>query len=168
MRINQDQLLMVFLLLVAIASGLDIVADVSEGTSKSHLIQESVLLMTAIGILVWLVNDYRRKKDELEILQKSLSEIQRLPSPNLPQVNDARRQLGQAIVDQFEQWNLTASERDVGMLLLKGFSLREIATLRGTAEKTIRQQASTIYQKSGLPGRHAFSAWFIEDLLIVS
>jgi len=28
-----------------------------------------------------------------------------------------------------------------------------------------RQQASTIYGKSGLEGRHAFSAWFLEDFL---
>ena len=28
-----------------------------------------------------------------------------------------------------------------------------------------RQQASTTYGKSGLEGRHAFSAWFLEDFL---
>ncbi len=43
--------------------------------------------------------------------------------------------------------------------------LRHCSALRGTSEKTIRQQASSIYQKSGLPSRHAFSAWFIEDFL---
>jgi len=32
-------------------------------------------------------------------------------------------------------------------------------------EKTVRQQASAIYSKAGLSGRHAFSAWFIEELL---
>jgi DNA-binding CsgD family transcriptional regulator len=37
--------------------------------------------------------------------------------------------------------------------------------LRGTAEKTIRQQASAIYKKAGVAGRHVFSAWFMEDLL---
>ena len=29
----------------------------------------------------------------------------------------------------------------------------------------IRQQASTIYAKSGMDGRHAFAAWFLEDFL---
>ena len=37
--------------------------------------------------------------------------------------------------------------------------------VRGTAEKTIRQQASSIYQKANILGRHSFSAWFIEDFL---
>ncbi len=51
------------------------------------------------------------------------------------------------------------------LVLLKGFSLKEISALRGTAEKTIRQQAPSIYQKTGVSGRHAFAAWFIEDFL---
>ena len=50
-------------------------------------------------------------------------------------------------------------------MLLKGLSLKEIASLRDTREKTVRQQASTIYGKSGLEGRHALAAWFLEDFL---
>ncbi len=49
--------------------------------------------------------------------------------------------------------------------MLKGFSHREIASLRGTTEATVRHQASAIYQKSSLPGRSAFCAYFLEDLL---
>lgn len=37
--------------------------------------------------------------------------------------------------------------------------------LRNILEKTVRQQASAIYKKAGINGRHAFSAWFIEDAL---
>ena len=39
------------------------------------------------------------------------------------------------------------------------------ADLRSTLEKTVRQQASSIYQKAGVSGRHAFAAWFLEDYL---
>ena len=49
--------------------------------------------------------------------------------------------------------------------MLKGFSHRELASLRGTTEATVRHQAQAIYQKSGLPGRSAFCAYFLEDLL---
>jgi DNA-binding NarL/FixJ family response regulator len=75
-------------------------------------------------------------------------------------------------------WSLRRRSREVVILreqleevrnlpqpALKGFSLKEIAALRGTSEKTIRQQASSVYKKAGLSGRHAFSAWFIEDIL---
>lgn len=66
---------------------------------------------------------------------------------------------------QFDEWNMSKAERDVGMLILKGLTHKEIARLRGTTEATVRQQAQSIYQKSKLPGKTAFSAYFLEDLL---
>jgi len=66
---------------------------------------------------------------------------------------------------QFEHWGMTAAERDIGLLILKGLSHKEIATMRGTSEATVRQQAQAIYRKSDLPGKTAFSAYFLEDLL---
>lgn len=65
---------------------------------------------------------------------------------------------------QFELWGMTAAERDVGLLILKGLSHKEIAHLRGTTEATVRQQAQSIYFKSDLPGKTAFSGYFLEDL----
>jgi DNA-binding NarL/FixJ family response regulator len=65
---------------------------------------------------------------------------------------------------QFQQWGMTDAERDVGLLILKGLSHKEIATLRGTSEATVRQQAQSIYRKSSMPGKTAFSAYFLEDL----
>lgn len=73
--------------------------------------------------------------------------------------------LGAAIGRQFEAWNLTAAEQEVGLLLLKGFSHKEIARLRRTSEATIRQQAAAIYQKADLGGRAALSAYFLDDIL---
>jgi DNA-binding CsgD family transcriptional regulator len=65
---------------------------------------------------------------------------------------------------QFEEWGMTAAEREVGLLILKGLSHREIASLRATSEATVRQQAQAIYRKANLPGKTAFSAYFLEDL----
>jgi DNA-binding CsgD family transcriptional regulator len=65
---------------------------------------------------------------------------------------------------QFEQWGMTGAERDVGLLILKGLNHKEIAALRGTSEATVRQQAQAIYRKADLPGKTAFSAYFLEDL----
>ena len=59
---------------------------------------------------------------------------------------------------------MTAAEREVGLLILKGLSHKEIARLRATTEATVRQQAQAIYRKAGLPGKTAFSAYFLEDL----
>jgi len=73
--------------------------------------------------------------------------------------------LGEAIDRQFLAWKLTEAERDVGLLILKGLSLKEIAAARVTSERTIRTQARSIYAKAGLSGRAALSAFFLEDLL---
>jgi DNA-binding CsgD family transcriptional regulator len=75
------------------------------------------------------------------------------------------RGLGEAIDRQFLAWKLTDAERDVGLLILKGLSLKEIAAVRVTSERTIRAQARSIYAKAGLSGRAALSAFFLEDLL---
>jgi DNA-binding CsgD family transcriptional regulator len=73
--------------------------------------------------------------------------------------------LGEAIDRQFLTWKLTEAERSVGLLILKGMSLKEIAAVRVTSERTIRAQAQSIYAKAGLSGRAALSAYFLEDLL---
>ncbi len=72
--------------------------------------------------------------------------------------------LSRAVDAQFDLWALTPAEADVAGLLLKGASLREIASLRRTSEATIRQQAQSIYRKSGLGSRAELSAYFMEDL----
>lgn len=73
--------------------------------------------------------------------------------------------LGDAIEAQFARWSLTDAEREVALLLLKGLSLKEIAAIRSTTERTIRAQAQALYAKGGLTGRAALSAFFLEDLL---
>jgi len=66
---------------------------------------------------------------------------------------------------QFQDWTLTGAECEVGLLILKGLNHKEIATVRKTSEATVRQQAQSIYRKAKLPGKTAFSAYFLEDLL---
>ncbi|HKC52434.1 MAG TPA: LuxR C-terminal-related transcriptional regulator [Myxococcota bacterium] len=73
--------------------------------------------------------------------------------------------LGEAIEVQFSRWSLTEAEREIALLLLKGLSLKEIATLRATSDRTVRVQTRALYAKAGINGRAALSAFFLEDLL---
>ncbi len=73
--------------------------------------------------------------------------------------------LGRAIEVQFSRWNLTEAEREVALLLLKGLSHKEVAAVRAVSERTVREQSRSIYNKAGLTGRAALSAFFLEDLL---
>jgi len=74
--------------------------------------------------------------------------------------------LSKSIDQQLDSWQLTRAEKEVALLLLKGFGLRELAQLRGTSERTVRQQATRIYEKAGLRGRAELSAFFLEDLML--
>lgn len=76
--------------------------------------------------------------------------------------------LSEAVGAQFAEWGLTPAEAEIAGLMLKGVRMREIATLRGTSETTIRQQAQGIYRKSGLANRSELSAYFLEDLFTIA
>jgi DNA-binding NarL/FixJ family response regulator len=69
------------------------------------------------------------------------------------------------IENQFAHCQLTPAETEVGFLLLKGFSLKEIADMRNTKLKTVQQQSQSIYQKTSLASRSELAAFFLEDLL---
>lgn len=66
---------------------------------------------------------------------------------------------------EFSNWKLTESENEIGWLLLKGLSFKEMAEARGTSERTVRQQARAIYAKSGLSSRSDVAAYFFEDFV---
>jgi len=157
-------LILIFLLLL-MASGIDVMTDLSEGTDFSHVAQETMMFTLSFIALGWLIVDIRRQTIEINSLREELASARRPEHKPEKYVLEAKKNLSQVISHQFNDWRLTTSEKDVGWLLLKGLSLKEIAVLRETLEKTARQQASSIYKKSALSGRHAFSAWFIEDAL---
>lgn len=66
---------------------------------------------------------------------------------------------------KFKEWQLSASESEVAMLLIKGLSIQEIADIRQTKPGTIKSQASMLYKKAGVKGRNELVAYFVEDLL---
>jgi len=163
-RLKEPVLILVFAIVV-VASGADLVADLSHGVDIEHIVKEVVVVSISTIAIAWLLWGLHQQRLEIRSLQQ---ELETANSPQIPAkkyVLEAREKLGNVVARQFSEWTLTASETEVGWLLLKGLSLKEIAMVRDTREKTVRQQASSIYKKSGVSGRHAFSAWFIEDIL---
>jgi DNA-binding CsgD family transcriptional regulator len=124
----------------------------------------ALVVASATGVSL-LAGSFQREREEKQALMRDL-EIARAEGQAWRE--SAQRHLaglGEEIEKQFERWQLTPAECEVGLLMLKGFSHRELAGLRGTTEATVRHQAQAIYQKSALPGRSAFCAYFLEDLL---
>jgi len=163
-RIKETTLILV-LALVALASGADLVADFSHGADNDHIIKEVIVVIISTLAIAWLLWGQHQQRLEIRTLQQELASASSPQTPPKKYVLEARQRLGTVVMQQFSEWLLTGSEIEVGWLLLKGLSLKEIALLRNTQEKTVRQQASSIYKKAGVSGRHAFSAWFIEDIL---
>jgi DNA-binding CsgD family transcriptional regulator len=161
----KESVLVLVLAIVGIASGVDLVADLSHGADSEHIIKEAVIVTISLCAIAWLLLGLHRQRLEIKSLQQELEALNRPEIQPKKYVLDARRKLGTVVSQQFTEWMLTDSEIEVGWLLLKGLSLKEIALVRNTQEKTVRQQASSIYRKAGVSGRHAFSAWFIEDIL---
>jgi DNA-binding CsgD family transcriptional regulator len=127
-------------------------------------ILEKLLLfgsMAAVAWAVFTVSDLREGQLALKShLERNMAQGEAWRSSRQSEI----AAMGQAITDQLRQWGLSPAETDVAGLLLKGCSMKEIAIARDTSEATIRQQAQTVYQKSGLSGRAELSAYFLDSL----
>jgi len=141
------------------------VADLSHGADTEHIVKEAIVVSLSAIAIAWLLWGLHQQRLEIRSLQHELETANSTQAHPKRYVLEARKKLGNVVTQQFSEWALTGSEIEVGWLLLKGLSLKEIAIVRSTQEKTVRQQASSIYKKSGVSGRHAFSAWFVEDIL---
>ncbi|MGZ6097858.1 MAG: helix-turn-helix transcriptional regulator [Myxococcaceae bacterium] len=153
---------------IVLLMGFDLVEDWREGSKGLHLGLESVvLLLAAAG--VWLLRSRnRRERAARRALRARLTEVSAAAESWRRETETLAAGLGRAIDSQFQLWKLTEAEREVALLLLKGLSLREIASLRETSERTVRQQSLAVYRKARLTGRAELSAFFLEDLLAPS
>lgn len=152
--------------LIVVLIGFDVASDYNAGTNAAHIIVELFVMALAVaGVLVlWrLMRSALNRAASLNAdLEAARAEARRFSE----EARDVLRGLGEAIDKQFHRWALTGAEREVGLLLLKGLSHREIAELRKTSDATVRQQALAVYRKGGLRGRSELSAFFLEDVLL--
>lgn len=130
----------------------DIVSDVLDDSEVLlHILVESVVFVAMSTVLFAELRRVSRLK--LEVRQEQ-DKTARLSGELLA-----------AMQQEFSDWELSPSESEVALLLIKGLSMKEISQVREVKERTIRQQATSIYAKSGCAGRHELAARFIEDLM---
>jgi DNA-binding CsgD family transcriptional regulator len=156
----------VLFVVIAGLIALDISADYRSGTEFRHLLTEAAVMALALAGAVSLWRQLRSTRLQAERLSVDLEAARQQAERFRAEARDALRGLGDAIDRQFARWELTPAEREVGVLLLKGLSHKEVAAVRATGETTIRQQALAIYRKAGLRNRSELSAFFLEDLLL--
>lgn len=156
---------MVGLIAVAAFIAVDVVMDWEEGSHPLHMILEVIATATLALIAAAML---RRREARIGALRSDLTRTRAEATRWREEAEEALRGLGVAIDRQFDRWELTPAEREVALLLLKGLSLRDVAEVRGTSERTSRDQARAVYRKAELSGRYELSAFFLEDLLLPS
>lgn len=152
--------------LVATLTLADVVADWSSGGSAPHLSAELLAAGVAVVGLGWLWARYFVLHRGLSTTRQSLAGARAEAARWRQHHAQLLQGLSGAIDQQLNAWSLTPAEREVAFLLLKGLSFKEMASVRGTSERTVRQQALAVYAKSGVAGRAELSAFFLEDLLV--
>jgi DNA-binding NarL/FixJ family response regulator len=144
----------------------DIVSDLTQGSSPSNLVFEASAMAIALaGVALLLLRLRAAQREHLRLgrdLHLARAEAERWRS----EAHDVLAGLGAAVSRQFDRWELTPAEQEIGLLLLKGLSHKEVADVRATSERTVRQQTRSLYRKSGLGGRAELAAFFFEDLLL--
>jgi DNA-binding NarL/FixJ family response regulator len=155
-----------FLAAVAVLMAVDLFEDRRTGVTLLHLGVEVAVMVAALGGALALWSRERAARRKLSAMDSDLRAARDALATFRSEAAAPLRELGDALDRQFRRWQLTPAESDVTLLLLKGFKHREIAELRNTAERTVRQQALSVYKKAGLAGRTELAAFFLEDLLL--
>jgi putative tricarboxylic transport membrane protein len=132
---------------------------------RARPVLSASLLGAALLLIAFLAWRWVRSLERERVLAHDLDAAREDARRRSAQADDLLKGLGEQIDRQFESWRLTSAEREVAALMLKGLRHKEIASVRGTSERTVRQQALTIYKKAGLDGRTDLAAYFLEDLL---
>ncbi|MEO0548042.1 MAG: LuxR C-terminal-related transcriptional regulator [Pseudomonadota bacterium] len=153
-------------LIVFGTSAFEIASEFAAGETLSEMADDLVRFGLSATVLSVFACEYWAQQRALGELRIQLDEFKGGLSRLDPRTNEIANQYRAVMQRQFDAWRLTESEQDVVILMLKGLSFREIATLRETREKTVRQQASTVYRKADVSSRNELAAWFFEDLLV--
>lgn len=158
----------VALALVAIFAVLftDVVMDYRGGATFGHLWIEALAMLVAALVAGALFGNVVTARNEGRRLRAQLAATAAEAERWRAEAHDVLAGLSAAIDRQFDRWELSGAEREIGLLLLKGLSHKEVAECRGVSERTVRQQARALYRKAGLAGRAELAAFFLEDLLL--
>lgn len=159
-------LLAAVFLLVAVGGGLDVISDRPERWLSLHVVVELSLMIVSLSLALFLWRGWWRASRSLAHAQHTLAERQAERDAWKRSAESALAGLSVAVQRQLEAWGLTPAEREVALLLLKGHGHKQIAALTGRSERTVRQHAVAIYDKSGLGGRAELAAFFLEGLML--
>jgi DNA-binding CsgD family transcriptional regulator len=137
----------------------DIFADVREAGGSAALrpteilhLSVEVLSLAGLAFVIAVLHAYiRHLRSRAEELRHTVALL--------------RGDLGGVLARRFEDWRLTAAERDVAVMILKGAGVAEIAAARGTAPGTVKAQTTAVFRKIGVGSRAELMSVFLDEFL---
>ncbi len=143
-----------FQMLCILVFGYDVLHEVRQGDTAAVL-APAVLpeMLATLGLALGIVVEWRL----LQRMQRRQAEMARGLSVAAGAINELMRRY-------FADWDLTPAECDVAGFIIKGYSINEVAGLRGSAEGTVKAQLNAIYRKAGVAGRAQLVSLLVEDL----
>lgn len=130
---------------------IDVVTDLTEYGLGWHISLELLATGALFVSLALMMVELREMQQRMERIDRG--------------IRAARGDMAALISGFFDRWGLTPAEREVALLILKGFGNEAIAGLRGAAVGTVRAQSARIYAKAGVDGRAQLFSIFMEELL---
>jgi DNA-binding NarL/FixJ family response regulator len=154
------------LLSIVVGGTIDLVMDRPERWLSLHVMVETLMIAGALVMATTLWLGWWRSAHSAASLRESLERQRQERDAWMASAQAALEGLARAIDAQFGQWHLTPTERQVALMLLKGYEHKEIAALTGRSERTVRQHAGAVYEKAGIAGRAELAAFFLNDLML--
>jgi DNA-binding CsgD family transcriptional regulator len=154
------------LIAIALFGAIDLALDRPASLLSPHVLFELAFIGLCLGSVAWVWRGWISAHAALASSRRALLDREAERDRWRDEANRLLAGLGVAIEAQFERWGLTAAEKEVALLLLKGLGHKDAALVLDRSERTVRQHAIAVYRKSGLAGRAELSAFFLEDLLL--
>ncbi|WP_353229982.1 hypothetical protein [Novosphingobium sp.] len=144
-------LVLVFQVLAATFFAVDVASDIASTGLGAHLIVELAATLALVAGVVIGASQVRA------MIMRARADDTLIAA--------AKGAMSALIRQRFAEWALTGAEADVALFAIKGFSVAEIAQLRGSAHGTVRAQLTHIYAKAGTTSQTGLIAGFMDDLV---
>lgn len=164
---KERRIISIGLVLVILVTIQDFFEDLTQGQAWFYVLADIFYMLVMFSLLayIWRHAPLSLKKRNMMLTQEIIKQHSDAESWR-NKASELLQGLGSMINQQFTEWGLSIAEKEIALLILKGLSLKEIAAMRETSERTVRQQATQIYTKAKVSNRAELSAFFLEDLLL--
>jgi DNA-binding CsgD family transcriptional regulator len=154
----------IFLLVV-----LKISLNILTGANIFNIFFDLVLELAILGLVIMMVNFvwkyFRDEEQTREIIRHDLEATKKIAQAFEKKSQGLVKEFQSYVHHEFNQWQLSQSEKEISLLILEGLSSKDMSQKRFTSERTIRNQCAAIYQKSKLAGKNDFCAYFLKEFL---